>query len=91
MKIISSKTLRNDYAAVALEAHESGEPLFVTRNGTADIVVMSQEAFEEREAMLDERAAVLEAEVRYRETGESYSLDELRSMLQAARRAGTAA
>ncbi len=91
MRIISSKTLRNDYASVALEAHESGEPLFITRNGAADIVVMSQEAFDEREAMLDERAAILEAESKYRETGESYSLEEVRSMLQAARQNQTAA
>ncbi len=87
MKIISSKTLRNDYTAVAAEAHASGKPLFVTRNGAADIVVMSQEAFDAREAALDERAAVLEAEGRYRDTGVSYSLDEVRSMLRAARKA----
>ncbi len=85
MRIISSKTLRNDYSAVAAEAHETGEAFYVTRNGAQDLVLMSQEAFEAREAMLDERAAVLEAEANYRNNGKSYSLDEAREMLRAAR------
>ena len=87
MRIISSKTLRNDYSSVASEAHETGEPIFVTRNGAEDVVLMSQEAFEAREAMLDERAAILEAEAEYRQSGKSYTLSEVRSMLKAAREA----
>lgn len=31
MRIISSKTLRNDYAGVTAEVHEPGEPIFVTK------------------------------------------------------------
>lgn len=85
MRIISSKTLRTDYANITAQAHATGEPFYVTKNGAEDIVIMSQEAFEARERMLDERAAVLEAEAEYRQTGEAYSLDEVRSMLQAAR------
>lgn len=85
MRIISSKTLRNDYSNIVAEAHATGEPFYITRNGAQDVVLMSQEAFEEREAMLNERAAVLEAEAEYRKNGTSYSFDEVRSMLQAAR------
>lgn len=85
MRIISSKTLRNNYSSVAAEAHETGEPFFVTKNGSEDVVLMSQEAYEAREAMLDERAAILEAEAEYRRSGKSYSIDEVRAMLLAAR------
>ncbi|WP_321972890.1 type II toxin-antitoxin system Phd/YefM family antitoxin [Paratractidigestivibacter sp.] len=87
MRIVSSKTLRNDYSAVAADAHECGEPIFVTRNGAEDLVVMSHEAFLARERMLDERAAVLEAEADYRLRGVSYGLDDAASMLRAARSA----
>ncbi len=87
MRIVSSKTLRSDYASVAEDAHESGEPIFVTRNGAEDLVVMSHEAYLAREKKLEERAAVLEAEADYRLGGVSYTLDEAASMLRAARSA----
>ena len=85
MRIISSKTLRNDYAAITAKAHETGEPFYVTKNGAEDVVLMSQEAFEAREDMLRERAAILEAEAEYQHSHKSYTVDEVRSMLQAAR------
>ena len=87
MRIISSKTLRNDYSTITAEAHETGEPFYVTKNGAEDVVLMSQEAFEAREAMLDERAAILEAEAEYQRSGKSYTVDEVRSMLRTARSA----
>lgn len=87
MRIISSKTLRNDYSAITAEAHETGEPFYVTKNGAEDVVLMSQEAFEAREAMLDERAAILEAEAEYQRDGKSYTVDEVRAMLRTARSA----
>jgi prevent-host-death family protein len=47
MMIKPSVELRNDYTSVSRLAHESGEPIFITKNGEGDLVVMSVEVFEQ--------------------------------------------
>lgn len=81
MNIQSSTTLRNDYGRVSALAHDSGEPVYITRNGEGDLVVMSVEAFERRERLLEERSLVLEAEARRLAGEPSYTVEEVRSML----------
>jgi len=60
--IKSSTTLRNDYGKISAQAHETGEPIFITKNGEGDIVVMSIDAYEKREQlmMLKSRLALSE-------------------------------
>lgn len=38
--------LRNHFADISKAVHETGEPLFLTKNGYGDMVVLSMEAFE---------------------------------------------
>ena len=49
MQIKASTALRNEYPKISELAHASGEPVFITNKGEADLVVLSIEAFEERE------------------------------------------
>lgn len=44
--IIPSTKLRNEYKEVSRACHERMEPVFVTKNGEGDLVVMSIEAYE---------------------------------------------
>ena len=60
-KIIPMRDLKNT-TAISERCHAVGEPIFVTKNGYGDMVVMSIEAYEERMRMLDVYAKLASAE-----------------------------
>lgn len=82
MIIKASATLRNDYASISALAKETKEPIYITKNGEGDLVLMCIDAFEKREQMLQLRAKVLQAE-QERINGEvTLSVSEARNRLR---------
>ena len=59
MIIKPSTALRNGCGAISDLAHREAEPIYITKNGEGDLVVMSIEAFEQREETLKLRAKQL--------------------------------
>ena len=85
MKLIRPVSdLRNNFADISKTVHETAQPVFLTKNGYGDMVVMSLEAFEslqfESEVYFKLQAAEREAEL----TDQRYSSKEV---LQAMREA----
>ena len=83
MVIKSSTALRNYYGAISSLAHETREPVYITKNGEGDLVVMSIEAFEDMRRQLDQRAQVLEAEARRLGGEADYGVEDVRALLKA--------
>ena len=80
--IIPIKDLRNT-SEISDMAHKVQEPIFITKNGYSDLVVMSIEAFERREEIWRLRAKLAAAE-QARVSGQpAISMEESRSRLEA--------
>lgn len=82
MIIKASAALRNDYAAISNMAKETNEPIYITKNGEGDLVLMSINAFEKRDQILQLRAKVLQAEQERLDGAEAISVSEARKRLK---------
>lgn len=83
MHIKPSTTLRNEYPQISELAKVTGEPIIITNKGEADIIVLSVEAFEEREKMFRHRDKIYEAEIARLSGAPTYSPADIHVELEA--------
>ena len=72
MIIKASATLRNDYTSISNMAKETKEPIYITKNGEGDLVLMR----------LQLRAKILQAEQERIEGAETLSVSQARKRLR---------
>lgn len=82
MQIKPSASIRQNYNEIADLCRSTGEPVYLTKNGEGDLVVMDIEAFVRREKMLKLREELLSVE-EYRLTGRAgVTRDQMDSYLE---------
>ena len=82
MLIKPSTALRNEYNTISELCKEKQVPVFLTKNGEGDLVVMSINAYMLREEMLDLREKLLSAETNRLLGGKTYSPAEVSGKLR---------
>lgn len=74
--------LRNNFADISRVVHETSEPIFLTKNGYGDMVVMSIEAYERKLFENEVYFKLKEAELEAKSTDKRYSHEEVFSDLR---------
>ena len=76
--------LRNNFADISKTVHETKQPVFLTRNGFGDMVVMSMEAYEDLRFESEIYSKLKEAEYEAELSNKRFSSKEvLKSMREA--------
>lgn len=84
MNIHPSAAIRQNYNEIADLCRKTAEPVFLTKNGEGDLVVMDIETYNRREKMLKLREELLAVEEDCLHGSEGYSIDEVTSMMRSA-------
>lgn len=81
MTIMASADIRLKYNDVVQKCKESGQPIYLTKNGQGELVVMDIASFEKREQELQAQQLVLEAFAARLSGEKDYTLDESKDLI----------
>ncbi|HEY8910652.1 MAG TPA: type II toxin-antitoxin system Phd/YefM family antitoxin [Desulfosporosinus sp.] len=84
MNIKPSAAIRNNYNEISTLCKETGEPIYLTKNGEGDLVVMDIGAFARRESMLRFRENLVAVEEDRLTGKKGFSIDDLDEMMKKA-------
>ena len=76
--------LRNNFPDISKTVHETAQPVFLTKNGCGDMVVLSMEAFENLQFESEVYFKLQEAEREAELTDQRYSSKEMLKAMKAA-------
>ncbi len=82
MTILASEDVYLKYDEIEMKCRESGEPIYLTKNGQVELVVMDIASFEKREQELRAQQLVLEAYAARLTGAKDYSLKESNKLIQ---------
>ena len=82
MNIRPSAAIRQNYNEIADMCRKTGEPVFLTKNGEGDLVVMDIGTYNRRENMLILREDLLAVEEDRMRGSKGYSVDEVTAMMR---------
>ena len=82
VNIKPSAAIRKNYNEISSLCKDTGEPVFLTKNGEGDLVVMDMVTFARRESMLKLRETLVASEEDRLAGKPGHSIDEVASMMR---------
>ncbi len=82
MNIKPSAAIRKNYNEISTLCKETGEPIYLTKNGEGDLVVMDISAFARRESMLRLRENLVAVEEDRIAGKKGFSIEEVDEMMK---------
>ena len=82
MNIKPSAAIRKNYNEISKLCKESGEPVYLTKNGEGDLVVMDITAFSRRESMLRLRETLVAVEEDRLAGKKGFSIDDVDEIMK---------
>jgi len=79
-----SAAIRKNYNEISEMCKRSGKPIYLTKNGKGDLVIMDIEAFARRESMLRLREELVSVEEERLNGKKDFSANDVASMMQKA-------
>ncbi len=83
MNIRPSAAIRKNYNEISELCRRTGKPVYLTKNGSGDLVVMDIAAFAQRESMLKLKEELMQSEIDIQK-GRTYSVEEMVSAMRKA-------
>jgi prevent-host-death family protein len=74
--------LRNNFSEISRQVHENNEPVYLTRNGRGDMVVMSMEAYEQDRYESEVYLKLKESELEAESTTKRYTHEEVMASME---------
>lgn len=84
MNIKPSASIRKNYNEISALCKSTGEPVYLTKNGEGDLVVMDLSTYARRESMLRLREALVSAEEDRLAGNQGLTADDLDQMMKKA-------
>lgn len=75
MQIKPSAAIRKNYNEISKLCRQTGEPVYLTKNGEGDLVVMDVESFARRESLIKLKENLMKSELDIQK-GRTYSVEE---------------
>ena len=83
MNIKPSAAIRKNYNQISDLCRQTGEPVYLTKNGAGDLVVMDVESFARRESLLKLKEKLLQSDLDIQK-GRTYTVDETAAAMRKA-------
>lgn len=84
MIIKPSAAIRQNYNEIADLCRRTSEPVFLTKNGEGDLVVMDMDTYNRKEKMFILRDKLYSAEIGWLNGNKGYTVEEVAAMMRAA-------